>query len=110
MNNKANGAIAVIGESSFQELYEAALDALLRDEVTPRLEEAVRRVEERTKKSKREACIIQLAKDMYEDVGLQGRDETQIDKNELCIIHHNGDEGYWVSAWVYVHDPDAEEP
>ena len=57
----------------------------------------------------RRAKLLEVARDHYED------NDCDVEIDDNAKMHHNGDTGYWVQAWVYVAEeyidgePDGEQ-
>jgi hypothetical protein len=99
-------AAPIHSHSLILELYEAAR-ALLRGEqgAVMRLTAAVKSWEQMAvQRESRFQPVIETAREMY---AYAGDEEVSID--DWGMVYHNGNDGYWVEAWVFVGEERIEE-
>jgi hypothetical protein len=102
-NERPNGARTVCTFEPVQQLYEAALEALVRDEITPRLEKAIQAIEVAAQESDNLDHVRQQAGHLY------GGSSEGLEVTVCDFVYHNETDGWWCNAWLYVADPDSDE-
>lgn len=109
---RRHGAPIISAFNPVQQLYEAALLALdpdghTDDYVLNRLADAVQKIEDCAEVSEGLKTVRLYAELMY------GRSEAaggEIQIDDAAFTHHNGTDGYWVWAWLWVPDNTQEQP
>lgn len=88
-----------------QRLYEAARSMVKRDNAhsRARLVAAINALERVAEISDKLLHVRELARQAYVD------SSCDIDIDEANLTHHNGDDGYWVGAWLWVSDEEAQQ-
>jgi hypothetical protein len=79
-----------------QKLYEAAKSG-----DSESIAKAVAAIEKAYRESERLEHIRDLARDQYID------SNCDIDIDDANFTHHNGSDGYWVGAWLWISDEEG---